>query len=175
LLRRRDRFEAAQQVYESLREDSRFSGHPARQAAEVSLADSILAQRAGSDAGFATATGILERVADVAEVPLDLRVEASAKLAAALVARDRAARAEEAYLAAWTRFGGRVGELGPGGRYWLGRLLLGWAEWLERRGRPADARSQYERLAALDVPGRQIAEARLAARSSGTAEQVRGP
>ena len=161
LLRKRDNFTAARSVYESVLNDTRFTAHPQRPAVEVALADSLLAESMDSDASFATATGLLERVFDTVDNPPDLRMEAAVKLASAFVARERAARAEELFLAAWTRFGESVPAFTPAGRYWLGRLCLSWAEWLERRGRPADARLVYERLAALDVPGRQVAEARL--------------
>jgi tetratricopeptide (TPR) repeat protein len=161
LLRKRDRFEAALEVYQALLNDPRFSAHPGRHALEVQVADTLLAQRGGGDGNFATATGILERIFDLSDVPADLRVEAAAKLASAFLARGRTARAEETFLASWTRFGESTGDLGLSGRYWMGRMLLVWADWLERRGRVFEARSLYERLAGMDLPGRRTAQARL--------------
>jgi tetratricopeptide (TPR) repeat protein len=161
ILRKRDRIEAAREVYQSLRNEPRFAGHPNRHAADVSFADTLLAQAQGAGGDAATAISLLERVFDLAEVPADLRMEAAAKLSAALVSRDRTERAEETFLAAWTRFGRDPSLLGPSGRFWLGRMLLSWAEWQERRGRAAEARVLYERLAGLDIPGRSVAQARL--------------
>lgn len=156
-------FGAALLLYDNLLAQSPPPGERFR--AELGRADTLLAQAYGNEAFLNDAIAAFERLSDLADVPVDLRTEAGAKLATAVAMQGDELRSAEV---AWTvvhRFLGNpelAARLGATGRYWLARVILDLARTLEATEGPQRARALYELLVTQDLPGQAIARAWLA-------------
>ncbi len=162
LSRELDDFATAQSLYESL--INHFFDHPERFRAEISLADCFLAQSGMNPGRLGDAVAILERLVDLPNIPLDLRLEAGYKWGFALGKMDRSPRAQEAYWLVLDRFlRGKRGsdETGARGRYWLARSIFDLGELLEEDRRFEEARRVYAYVSAYGLPGESTAEARV--------------
>ncbi len=174
LLRRLGEFAAAQQIYELLVNE--FSQQPRILEAQMALADSHRAQASRDASHFESAITLLERLRDLANAPLDLRMEAGFKLGDMLAQRD----AEEA-LAAWGPVADalvvkreRAAELGAHGRYWAGRMLVRMAGVLEEMGRADEAKDVWRLLVDRGLPGIALARSRLGLAVAATASGAAG-
>ena len=79
-------------------------------------------------------------------------------------------RAQEVYMLILNRFlrdSKRASELGARGRYWQSRLIFELGELLETEERFAEAEMVYDLVRAYDLPGRSLADARIAKFTAG--------
>jgi len=162
LLRKLNKFGAAEQIYAYL--ENAYRGRPDRYLAQISLADTLMAQASENPAAFEAALSRLELLFDLPEVPLDLRMEAGYKIGLAWRNQGERRRAKQAFWTLYDRValeGGQVEALGPQGRYWLARALFGLAE-LSVLDKDIDAASNlYQRVVTLQLWGKELAQARL--------------
>lgn len=163
ILRRLNDFGTALLLYERL--VRAYPNHPERYRAEMSRADCLLAQGSQASESLEDAMVAYERLVFSPIVPADLQVEALYK--AGLCHRLLGSRDEQA-ATLWTSLHRYFGEdsdqyeqLGPAGRYWLGRGLLELAGYIERYVDTSAAVRIYQLIEAYQLPGRAIANARI--------------
>lgn len=163
ILRRLNDFGTALILYERL--IRAFPNHPERYRAEMSRADCLLAQGSQTSEALQDAMVAYERLVFSPLVPADLQVEALYK--AGLCHRLLGDRDEQA-ATLWTslhRYFGDDAEqyeqLGPVGRYWLGRGLLELATYIERYVDISAALRIYQLIEEYQLPGSAIANARI--------------
>jgi tetratricopeptide (TPR) repeat protein len=163
LLRKLNRFGAAQQTYEWL--VNNYPQRPDALLAQLALADCHYAQVANDPSHWESAAAIYERLQDLPTAPVDLRVEAGFKHGYALVRRGNSARAETAWWLVMNTFlldSARARELGAKGRYWMSRVLLELGDLYEKKAKLEQAREAYELLLQQKLPGGTLAQQRLA-------------
>jgi len=163
ILRRLNDFGTALILYERL--IRAFPNHPERYRAEMSRADCLLAQGSQASEALQDAMVAYERLVFSPHVPADLQVEALYK--SGLCHRLLGDRDEQA-ATLWTSLHRYFGEdaeqyeqLGPVGRYWLGRGLLELAGYIERYVDTSAALRIYQLIEEYQLPGRAIANARI--------------
>lgn len=166
LLRRLNRFEAAELVYRDLA--NIHPNHPDIALVQLSMADCFLAQATeGSGPRFSNAIAILERLFDLPTISPDLRAEAGFKLAFA-TARGTNGNRERAGELYWSIVSNLFlneeirANLGARGRYWVARSLLEYGRYFEEMNRKEEAGRAYELIEANGLPGRRLAAASLA-------------
>lgn len=163
LLRKLNQFSAAQQIYEYL--ENNYRDRPDRLVAQLSLADCLMAQTATDPAKFEAAISRLERLVDLPNAPVDLRVESGVKLALAWEGRGDRARAREILWSVTTQFlldDAMAAQLKAQGRYWVSRGLFELGQLSELSGVPENAREAYELILEYRLPGETLAQARIA-------------
>ncbi|MEZ5276717.1 MAG: tetratricopeptide repeat protein [Opitutaceae bacterium] len=162
LLRKLNQFSAAQQIYEYL--ENNYQDRPDRLVAQLSLADCLMAQTATDPVKFESAISRLERLVDLPNAPVDLRVEAGVKLALAWEGHGDRARAREILWSVATQFlldDAVAAELRSEGRYWVSRALFELGQFSELDGQPDNARRSYQMILDYRLPGDTLARARL--------------
>ncbi len=162
LSRELDDFATAQSVYENL--INQFPDHPERYRAEISLADSHLAQAGMNPVRLDNAVAILERLFDLPAIPLDLRLEAGFKWGFALTKMDHQPRAQEIFWLVLDRslnVHPGEGETRARGRYWQARLIFKLGELLEEEFRFEEAQQVYSYVNIYDLPGKALVKARI--------------
>lgn len=162
LLRELNDFGTAQLLYEEL--INQFPNHPERYRAEISRADCFLAQASQNRSRLEDAAAIYQRLIDLPDIPLDLRVEAGTKWGLSVAKRDNEARAEEVFMLVINRFlkdPATAAQLGAQGRYWQSRSIFELAALFEKEGRYEEARETYSLVEAYGLPGQSIARASL--------------
>lgn len=171
LLRRLNKFGSAERIYFLL--ENEYADHPDRFLAQMSMADTLLAQSNEDEGKFDGVVSRLELLADLPEAPLDLRVEAGYKLGQAWRSRGEPIRAKRVFWQIYDKmFGGEVSgserllirELGPKGRYWVSRCLFGLAEISLEEGLIDQANSFYETVIMHRLTGVELARVELARR-----------
>lgn len=173
LLRKLTDFAAARQVYEALVNNE--SRHPDVLLAQLALADCLFALGANSAVNAENAAAIYERLRDLPSAPVDLRVEAGFKWAAALIKRAQSSQgqiASDQMTKAQTVFWSVVDTflldpavakgLGAKGRYWISKSLLELAQLHEAAGRSDEAQRAYQLILDYRLSGVAQAEAKLA-------------
>ena len=162
MLRKLNQFGAAQTLYELL--ELNYSDRPDFYLAQISLADTLIAQSVEDSGKFDAAISRLELLMDLENLPFDLRVEAGYKLGSAWRNHGERLKAKQAL---WTLYNllsvreNRIRLLGNKGRYWLSRTLFALGE-LEREDRDMDAsKAFYEKIVALNLPGADLAKQRV--------------
>lgn len=163
LLRKLNQFSAAQQIYEYL--ENNYQDRPDRLVAQLSLADCLMAQTATDPAKFEAAISRLERLVDLPNAPVDLRVESGVKLALAWEGRGDRARAREILWSLATQFlldDVMAAQLKSQGRYWVSRSLFELGQLSEMDGLSENAREAYELILEYRLPGETLARARIA-------------
>jgi hypothetical protein len=157
-------FSPAQQIYNRLTLD--YPNDPRVFEAEMGLADSYNALATADASAAERAAERYERLLDLANVRLDLRVEAGFKLG---LIRQQRGKPEEAVKVWWrdvvTPFlidANQARRLGSSGRIWMGRTLTYLAELYDKQNRPDDAREARRQLVQTGLPGREEAARRLA-------------
>ncbi len=163
LLRKLNQFSAAQQIYEYL--ENNYLDRPDRVVAQLSLADCLMAQTATDPLKFEAAISRLERLVDLPNAPVDLRVEAGVKLALAWEGRGDRVRAKEILWSLVTQFlldDVMAAQLKAQGRYWVSRALFELGQLSELDGRAENAREAYELILDYLLPGDTLARARIA-------------
>jgi len=163
LLRKLNQFSAAQQIYEYL--ENNYLDRPDRLVAQLSLADCLMAQTATDPLKFEAAISRLERLVDLPNAPVDLRVEAGVKLALAWDGHGDRARAKEILWTVVTRFlldDAMASDLRSQGRYWVSRALFELGQLSELEQQPDRARQAYDLILSYQLPGDTLARARIA-------------
>jgi len=162
LARQLNDFGAAQSLYELLLQQ--HGNHPERYRVELALADTLLAQ-ASRDPNLAPpALAALERLFDLPEIPLDGRAEAGFKWGFLLDSIGNASRAQEVYWLVISRClleQGRDEQLREQGRYWMSRCIFELGVLLEKANQGERAAEIYQLIGQQDLPGQQLAQARL--------------
>ncbi len=166
LARRLNDFPLAQRTYEFLVNEYRQHGDV--MAAELALAATHRAQSAPPDVShFESALTIFERLRDLTNAPVDLRIEAGFQLGDMLAQRGRPDDLERAKAAWWPLVAvyllndEQASALGAKGRYWMARLVIRQAEVLESEGRREEARQAYRLIIDKNLPGAALARTRL--------------
>jgi tetratricopeptide (TPR) repeat protein len=165
LLRKQNKFGAAQQAYQLLVDNFPEQIQPDVLLAQLALADCHYAQAANDPSHWESAAAICERLQDLPTAPVDLRVEAGFKHGYAQVRRGNPAQAERAWWLAVNTFlldSGKAAELGAKGRYWMSRVLLELGDLYEKEAKLEPARRAYELLLQQKLPGETLAQQRLA-------------
>lgn len=162
LLRKLNQFSAAQQIYEYL--ENNYQDRPDRLVAQLSLADCLMAQTATDPLKFEAAISRLERLVDLPNAPVDLRVEAGVKLALAWEIHGDRSRAKEILWSVVTQFllDDTMGSvLRSQGRYWVSRALFELGQLSELEHQPDNARQAYDLILSYRLPGDTLARARI--------------
>lgn len=155
-------FGTSQLIYEGL--IIQYPQHPERYRAEVSLADSLLAQSSQNSARIDEALAILERLVDLPDIPVDLVAEAGFKWGFALSLKKNYLRAQEVYWQVITRFLMRESTslvFKVKGRYWLSRSIFELGTLFEKEERYEDAREIYKLILDYELPGLTLAKAKI--------------
>lgn len=179
LLRKLNKFAAAQRVYELLINDPAFSRNPDVLLAQLALADCYYAQAATDPSQWENADAIYERLQDYPTAPVDLRVEAGFKHGYTQIKRGNPSRAEATWWLITNTFlldPAQAEKLGPKGRYWMSRLLLELGDLYQRDAKLDQARKAYQLVLKEKLPAAAVAQQRLRrmagahANGSGTAQ-----
>ncbi|MBK1876725.1 tetratricopeptide repeat protein [Pelagicoccus mobilis] len=180
LLRRLNKFGSAEQIYYLL--ENEYADRPDRFLAQMSMADTLLAQANEDESKFDGAVSRLELLMDLPETTLgplvnelDLQVEAGYKLAQAWRSRGESMRAKRLFWQLYDRMFSeelRIRELGPKGRYWISRCLFGLAEISKEEGKVDQANLFYEKVIEHRLNGVELARRRLEFRGSEEGDPV---
>ncbi len=141
-----------------------FPNHKDRAIVEMAQAECILAQTDTSQARIDQAIGKFERLAELPELPIDLRVEASYKWAFSYDRRDNTERVIQIYWIAINQFlidDDQSAQLGSTGRYWMSRIIISLGEALEELGDIEAARRVYSFIPDRGLPFNSLAEGKL--------------
>ena len=162
LLRSFNDFGGAEQVFEQLL--LAFPGHKESAVVLMAQAECILAQTDTSQARIDQAIGKFERLAELPNLPIDLRVEAAWKWAFAYQRRNNPERVIQIYWLTINQFlieEDHARDLGPTGRYWMSRMVISLGEVLESEGDLESARRVYALIAERGLPFKSLAEGKL--------------
>ena len=162
LLRKLNLYGTAEIVYEQL-EDA-FRDRPDHYWAQISLADTLIAQASEDPSKFEAGISRLERLMDLPNVPIELRVEAGYKRGNAWENKGDRLKAKSGYWDLYDLFvveEMRVQELGKKGQYWLSRAMFKLAEIFEDEAQLDTAIEFYEKIEALGLLGRATARNRV--------------
>lgn len=162
LLRDFNNFGGAEVVFEQLL--ARFPQHKERPIVEMAQAECILAQTDTSQARIDQAIGRFERLAELPELPIDLRVEANYKWALSYERRNNPERVMEIYWLAIDQFlieNDQSEQLGSTGRYWMSRIVMALGDTLEVQGDVESARKIYSLIPSRGLPFKNLAEGKL--------------
>lgn len=168
LLRKLNKFGAAARIYSVL--ENEYSDRPDRFLAQLSLADTLLAQSNEDPSKFAAAVSRLELLMDLPDAPLDMRVEAGYKLGQAWRVRGERLKAKQTY---WLFYDlaiveePRIRTLTHKGRYWLSRCLFALAEISKEEGEVDRVNEFYQQIVEYRLQGAALAAARLESLQSG--------
>jgi len=162
LLRSFNDFGGAEAVFERLLIN--FPTHKDRPIVEMAQAECILAQTGASQGRISQARGKFERLAELPDLPSDLRVEASYKWAFSYERRANQEQVIQIYWMAIDQFlinDDQSGKLGSTGRYWMSRIIISLGETLEELGDVESARRVYSFIHEHGLPFNNLAEGKL--------------
>jgi TolA-binding protein len=162
LLRLFNDFGGAEIVFDQLL--AAFPKHKDRPIVEMAQAECILAQTDTSQARLDQAIGRFERLAELPDLPIDLRVEASWKWAFSYERRNNPERVIEIYWLAIDQFlmdEDQSEELGSTGRYWMSKIVISLGESLAALGDVESARRVYSYIPERGLPFNNLAEGKL--------------
>lgn len=166
LSRRLNDFGTALAIYEGVLAE--YPDHEERYRAELSRGDCLLARGSASVESLVAASVVFERLFEDLRTPVDAAVEAGYKWMTSLRQRDLPMEAMEASIVLKSRFFNDpdlAAQLGSRGRYWMARALIDFATHLEAEASLESLEQAgvvYEEIVASGLPGRAIAESRLA-------------
>ncbi|HAV12289.1 MAG TPA: hypothetical protein DCX06_02170 [Opitutae bacterium] len=158
LLRKMNNFAGAQSLYETL--INTYPIHPLRYIPELSRIDCMLALAKNDVTQLNDVIVSLERLMDIPNLPIDFQAEVGYKWGFTLLKRDAPEEAQEVFMMIFDDFllkSERAAQVGPSGRYWLSRALLGLGKILEESGQLVEARRVYRKMVAFNLPGRNLA------------------
>ena len=161
LLRQMNDFAGAQIIYETLIHSQ--PEHPHRYMAELSQLECMLALARNNDDQFRSIISDLKRLMDIPNLPVDVQAEVAYKRGFVLMQMKAVVEAIEVFTLTVDRFlldSTLVGQLGKAGRYWIARTMLDLGRALEEVGELSEAYRVYRKVAAYNLPGRNIAQAR---------------
>ena len=162
LLRKSNQFASAIQFYESMLRE--YSGDERLYLVEMALGESYLALGSTRADYIDEATRILERIFDLSNLPVEVRIEAGTKAASGLIKVNRNYRAQELL---WRVVLSVISEpestyrLGASGRYWLARAALMLSEQLIDNGETAEVYRLLEMAERMHLPGVNLIRNRL--------------
>ncbi len=162
LLRKLNKFGSAEQIYEFL--ENEYSDHRDRFLAQISLADTLIAQAGENPRKFEAAVSRLELLMDLPEAPHELRVEAGYKLGQAWRSRGETLKAKQIF---WVFYdmslveSRRVALMSRKGRYWLARSLFALAEISKEEGEVEKANDFYREIVDKRLWGADLALTRI--------------
>lgn len=164
LARRLNDFPRARLTYEFLINNYNSTQYPGVLSAELALAACHRAQITPSDVShYESALTILERLQDLPDAAIDLRVEAGFQLGDLLATNGKPpdfARAEAVWWTLVTTYlldDTQAAQLGPKGRYWLSRALLRLGDLRRERRDLDEARNAYELILLKNLPFAKLA------------------
>ncbi len=173
LLRRLNKFGSAEQIYYLL--ENEYADRPDRFLAQMSMADTLLAQADEDPRKFDGAVSRLELLMDLPEATLDLRVEAAYKLGQAWRSRGEVLKARQLFWLIYDQMlaeGLGIRKLTNKGRYWVARSLFGLAELAKDGGEVDQANSFYLKVIEHRLNGVELARARLEILEGSAGESV---
>ncbi len=159
ILRSMGDFNSARLVFENTA--NRFFSHPLRYLAEIGAAESVLANPDASPEELFEAAALLEKVRTVPGIPTSIVVETQLKRAEAL---RRAGEKATARRTVWESIEPFLSDRDPEDAslaFWLSKSLLELSVWNNADGRPEEAARLLELVDTLDLPGKEIARAKL--------------
>ena len=162
LLRLMNDFAGAQLIYENL--VNSYPGHELQYLAELSRADCIAALSQGDGAQLLEAATVLERLVDMPGLPADFQVEAGHKWGKILRGRGHVDEAREVFSLITMRYmlDAEIAlSLESVGKYWLSRTVFALGEMLEEAKEFEEAKRLYRKMVAFNLPGRNLALARV--------------
>jgi|TARA_B110000037_G_scaffold209338_1_gene258400 TolA-binding protein len=162
LLRKLNLYGTAEIVYEQL-EDA-FGDRPDRYLAQISLADTLIAQASEDPSKFEAGISRLELLMDLPDIPIELRAEAGYKRGNAWENKGERLKAKSAYWDLYDLFvveEMRIQQLGKKGQYWLSRAMFELAEIFEDEAELDMAIEFYEKIETLGLLGGSAARSRV--------------
>jgi tetratricopeptide (TPR) repeat protein len=162
LSRKLNDFGTALIIYEDL--INSYPDNPNRSRAEMSRADCFLAQSSQVASRRDNAISIYEKIADTADVGVDMRLEAGFKWAMAAAQSGEYERAASLYWMVIHRVltsEKQMKAMGPLGRYWMSRSIFELGALLEETRRYDEARKMYEYVLSYKLPGQSLAESNI--------------
>ena len=162
LFRRLNQFGPARQIYETLVND--FPQHEDVLAAQMALADCLVALAGADSSLHESAATIYERLRDLPSAETGLRIEAGYKAGVALRARSRSTRAATIWWEVVNEFlvdGEQQENWGAKGAFWLAKVVLDLGAAFEADGDLVAARNAYAMIDRYGLPGRLLAAAEM--------------
>ena len=162
LLRKSNQFALAIQFCENMLRE--YNGDERLYLVEMALGESYLALGSTRADYIDEATRILERIFDLNNLPVEVRIEAGTKAASGLMKVNRNYRAQELL---WRVVLSVISEpesthrLGASGRYWLARAALMLSEELIDNGETAEVYRLLEMAERMNLPGVNLIRNRL--------------
>jgi len=156
-------FSEAEAIYLDL--EVKYPAHGDRAIVQISLAGAMMAQASVEASKFDGAVSRFERLMANESLPVDLRVEAGARLAEGWQAQGNRTRAAEICWEVYHRFvedAGAVSQLGATGPSWISRAIFLLGDLEEAQGRHDNARRLYQSLLDHGLPGDKVARAKIA-------------
>jgi hypothetical protein len=166
LLRTLNELPQAQEVYESLRNDSRYSRRRDLVYVLLALAECDDAQSANDVGHVENARSLFEDLCDRVDAPADVRVEAGYNLGHLLAQHDHGDEAQKIW---WSDvvtpflLENSAARLGAKGRYWMTRTLLELGEqYAAQKGGQEQAKEMWRMILKARLPGAELAEEDIA-------------
>lgn len=158
LLRKVNEFPSAVYLYESMLQE--WADDPRLPMVEMALGEAYFALGTSRENYTDEAVRVFERLLDLSNLSIDLRIEAGTKAASALKRVGRNARAQD-LLWRVIHEAVRLAEsnpenMGPTGRYWLARAILTLADDLRALGDEAQVKTLFDMMNAMDLPGKDL-------------------
>ncbi|MFP4492635.1 MAG: tetratricopeptide repeat protein [Puniceicoccaceae bacterium] len=144
---------------------NRFSSHPLRYLAEIGDAETVLANPDAPTGELLDSAATLARISSVPDVPAAVLLESQLKRAEAL---RRAGQPGSARRALWEAVEPRLADRNPDDAslaFWLSKALLELSRWSDEDGQPAEAARFLTIIDRQNLPGKDLALAKLRARA----------
>lgn len=162
LLRKSNQFALAISFYENMQSD--YLGDPRLYLVDMALAESYLAMGSTRLDYIDQAVQILERVFELASLPVEVRIEAGTKAAIGLDKVGRNFRAQDQLwrvIRLVNREPGIGVSIGSTGKYWMARATLILSDMLIANGEPGEVRRLIEIAEAMNLPGLNLLRGKL--------------
>lgn len=160
ILRSLNNFGDAQNVYEYL--INNYPEHPEIYLAELYRARCLLAQSTRNEFFLNEAAADLERLLDLPNAPVELKIEAGYTLGLVYLRETKTIKAKEVF---WRMIHQYLRKrdfvLGPKGRFWMAKIIFDLGDLLENDGALEDARELYGLITEYHLPGSNLARSRL--------------
>lgn len=160
ILRGLNNFGDAQNVYEYL--INNYPEHPEGYLAELYRARCLLAQSSRNAFFLNEAAAALERLLDLPNAPVELKVEAGYTLGTAYLKQDKTMQAKEVL---WRMIHQYLRQsdivLRAKGRFWMAKVIFDLGDLLEADDALEDARKVYSLITEYSLPGSNLARSRL--------------
>ncbi len=163
ILRKMNDFASAQLVYENL--INSYKDNPNKPLAMIGRAECLLAEGSSNPLRYEEAAIAFERIFDMTQVPIDLRIEAGYKWAYALEMQQDFSQARQTYWQNISQFlldPTFANQLGATGRYWMSKTIFSLGALFEKnQNNLTEARSVYQLILTHNLPGQTTAKTKL--------------